>query len=146
MMITLDTNVLYQALRNKNGASHYILNLITDRNVRLAISVSVFTEYRDVLLRKKSLDDLGLDKKDIKAVLEFIAFVGIPFTIFYTFRPNLKDEADNIFVELAITSNSKYLITSNTKDYLKGNDLNFEDLRVITPSDFVRSWRNEYEK
>ena len=146
MIITLDTNVLYQALRNKNGASHYILNLIQDRKVRLAISVPVFTEYRDVLLRKKSLEDLGLNKKDIQAVLEFIAYIGIPFTIFYSFRPNLKDEADNLFVELAITSNSKYLITSNTKDYLKGNDLSFEDLSVITPSDFVRTWRNEYEK
>jgi putative PIN family toxin of toxin-antitoxin system len=146
MIITLDTNVLYQALRNRAGASHFVLNLIAEREIRLAISVPVYSEYKDVLLRKKSLSDLGLNEKDIQSVLEFIAYAGIPFTIFYTFRPNLRDEADNIFVELSIASCSKYLITSNVKDFTKGNDLSFNDLNIITPSAFVRLWRKEYEK
>ncbi len=146
MVITLDTNVLYQALRNKNGASHFILNLISERKIRLALSVPVYSEYKDVLLRKKSLKDLGLYENDINAVLEFIAFISIPITIFYTFRPNLKDEADNLFVELSLASNSKYLITSNTKDYTKENDLKFQDLNIITPTEFIKLWRKQNEK
>jgi len=38
----------------------------------------------------------------------------------FLFRPNLKDENDNMFVELAIASQSKYLITSNTKSFVSG--------------------------
>ncbi|TGL29602.1 PIN domain-containing protein, partial [Leptospira wolffii] len=38
-----------------------------------------------------------------------------------------------------------YLITSNIKDYLVGNNLKFEDLRVITPSEFMKLWREENE-
>jgi predicted nucleic acid-binding protein len=36
------------------------------------------------------------------------------------FRPNLKDENDNMFVELAIVSQSKFLITNNIKDFVSG--------------------------
>ena len=144
--MTIDTNVLYQALRNKEGASYFILSLISDRKIRMAISVPVFTEYKDVLLRTKSLNDLGLNKEDIAAVLEFIAFIALPITIFYSFRPNLKDEGDNMFVELAISSNSKFLITSNSSDFISGNNLLFQDLNIITPFDFVRLWRKKYEK
>ena len=97
MTLVIDTNVLYQALRNKNGASHFILNLIRNRKIRMALSVPVFTEYQDVLSRKKSLKEFGLNLEDIQAVIEFIAYIGIPYSNFFTFRPNLRDENDNIF-------------------------------------------------
>ena len=58
-------------------------------------------------------------------------------------RPNLKDEKDNMIVELAVTSQSDYLITSNIRDF-KNAELKFEQLRIITPGEFVKRWRNSY--
>ena len=52
----------------------------------------------------------------------------------------LKDENDNMFVELAVTSNSKYLVTSNTRDF-QHSDLIFKGFQLITPAEFVKEWR-----
>ena len=60
-------------------------------------------------------------------------------------RPNLQDENDNLFVELAFASNSKFLITSNLKDFSSNKNLRFDSFIVISPSDYVKFWRKEYE-
>ncbi|TGM55843.1 putative toxin-antitoxin system toxin component, PIN family [Leptospira biflexa] len=145
MRVTLDTNVLYQALRDNRGSSHYILTLVENRRIELALSTPVFVEYSDVLLREKSLSDLGLTKKDINLVLDFLAFVATPFSINYLLRPNLADENDNLFVELAFASNSRFLITSNIKDFNENKNLKIDSFNVITPTDFAKFWRLNYE-
>ncbi|MBM9500787.1 putative toxin-antitoxin system toxin component, PIN family [Leptospira sp. 201903071] len=145
MKVVLDTNVLYQALRAKKGASRAILELIFDQKIKLGLSIPVFKEYEEVLNRRTSKVDLGINYKEIKKILGFIAYVSYPQTIYFAFRPNLRDEDDNNFVELAIACNADYLITSNVKDYLIDNDLKFQDLKVITPSNFMNYWRENYE-
>ena len=145
MLVVLDTNVLYQALRSSSGASHFILSLIRNNKVSLALSVPVFNEYRKVLTRPESLKDLHLSHSDIEKILRFIAYIGKPYTMYFLFRPNLMDEYDNIFIELSIIINCNYLITSNIKDFTIKSELTFDDLAVITPSDFVKLWRKNYE-
>jgi len=144
MLVVIDTNVLYQSLKSSSGASHYILRLLREQKITIALSMAVFNEYEDVLSRPEKMKDIDLSKNDIEKVLRFISYIGKPFVTYYLFRPNLKDEKDNIFVELAITSNAKYLITSNIKDY-KNSDLTFDDLLVITPGDFIKMWRKKHE-
>ena len=146
MLVTVDTNVLFQALRNSNGASYRILELIGQQKLRLALSVPVFTEYEDVLTRKSSLEEFGLTKKDVRAVLQMLAYVAIPYTIYFNWRPNLRDEADNIFMELAFTSISDALITSNLKDFTVSTDLKMEDINVVTPAGFLQEWRERNEE
>ncbi|MBN2159129.1 MAG: putative toxin-antitoxin system toxin component, PIN family [Spirochaetes bacterium] len=145
MLVVIDTNVLYQALRSQLGASYYILSLIRNNKISLALSVQVFNEYEDVLTRPSSLKDFNLTREDIIKVLQFIAFIGKSYTTYYLFRPNLQDENDNIFIELSIASNSNYLITNNVRDFTTKSELKFQDLKVITPSDFVKIWRKKYE-
>jgi len=140
MLVTLDTNILYQALMSNAGASYFILQLVRNRKIQIALSVPVFSEYQDVLTRKKSLDDFELEIEDIDKILRFIAYVGKTFEIFYLFRPNLKDEKDNMLVELALTSHSNYLITSSISDF-KNTALKFDQLNIIMPSEFVKIWR-----
>jgi len=140
MIITLDTNIMYQALRSSSGASYYILQLVRDGRFQIAISNPTFCEYEDVLTRPKSLKAFELEREDVVKFLRYIAFVGEKFDPRFLFRPNLKDEADNMFVELAITSNSKYLVTSNIKDY-KDSDLILNDFQLVTPAEFVKEWR-----
>lgn len=142
----MDTNVLYQALRSKNGASHYILNLIRNRKLRLALSIPVFTEYKDVLSRKSTLKDLSLTQEDIDKVLIFITYIAVPYNISFLFRPNLRDEEDNKFVELAVVSNAQFLITNNIKDFYYNKELNFPDFNVTTPAEFLSKWRQDNEE
>ncbi|MCK5131940.1 MAG: putative toxin-antitoxin system toxin component, PIN family [Candidatus Sabulitectum sp.] len=140
MIITLDTNIMYQALRSSGGASFYILQLVRRGRFQIAISNPTFHEYEDVLMRPQSLKKFDLDREDVIKFLRYIAFIGEKFDPRFLFRPNLKDEDDNMFVELAVTSNSKYLVTSNTKDF-QHTDLIFKDFQLITPAEFVKEWR-----
>jgi len=145
MLVVVDTNVVYQALRSSLGASFYILSLIRNNKISLALSMQVFNEYEDVLKRPSTIKDLKLSFGDIEKILQFIAFIGKPYTTYYLFRPNLKDESDNMFIELAIVSNCNYLITNNVRDFTTKSELKFQDLKVITPSDFVKMWRKNHE-
>jgi len=143
MLVTLDTNVLYQALKSKTGASYFILQQVRNSRIQIAISVPVFQEYQDVLTRDKSLKDFGLRLNDVEKFLRFIAYKSKTYAIYFLLRPNLRDEKDNMIVELAITSQSNYLITSNVKDF-ENAELKFDQLKVITPAEFVKKWRASY--
>jgi len=142
MLLTLDTNILYQALMSKTGASYFILQQVRNRKIQIALSVPVFFEYQDVLTRDKSLKDFELKLNDVEKFLRFIAYIGKPFEIYFLLRPNLKDEKDNKIVELAVTSQSDYLITSNIRDF-KNAELKFDQLKIITPGEFVKMWRDK---
>ena len=141
----MDTNVLYQALRNIAGASNYILQLIRAYRLDLALSIPVFLEYSDVLLRPNTLRDLKRTRGEIESVLRFIAYIGKPIPIHFLMRPNLRDENDNMFIDLAFASNARYIITQNVNDFTKGAELIFDQFDIITPAQFVRYWRQRYE-
>lgn len=141
MLVTLDTNVLFQALYSSSGASHAILRLIRAGEIQLALSVPVYGEYQDVLARPNVRKDIGLSRDEVQAVLHFVAYGGVPFPIHFQMRPNLRDEADNIFVELAFGSGSEYLITKNTRDFTVDTDLNLGQLAIVTPAEFMKVWR-----
>ena len=111
----------------------------------MAISVPVFEEYRDVLSRKDNQRRLGLAEESIDSIMHFIAVTGQPTNISYIWRPNLRDEGDNMVVELARASGSRYLITQNVKDFTLGADMRNDDLHIVTPAEFMAVWRDKHE-
>jgi putative PIN family toxin of toxin-antitoxin system len=139
--VTVDTNILYQAVCSRLGASNAILQLVRSGDLKLAISVPVYEEYCAVLTRPQVRRATGLSQLDIDAILEFIALAGMPTPIDFLWRPNLNDESDNMFVELAIASGSEYLITRNRRHYSIGNQLRFDSFTVVTPAEFLTQWR-----
>ena len=145
MIVTIDTNVIYQALYSSKGASHAILRLVRSGDLRLALSIPVFEEYCDVLHRPATLTETGLNREEIEAVLDFLAHISLQTKVHFLYRPNLRDEADNMFVELALASGSTYMITRNVKDYKRGNELRFDSFKIVTPSEFLALWRDQHE-
>lgn len=141
MKVVVDTSVLFQALHSSSGAAHAILGLMRDGALKLSLSIPVFEEYCDVLLRKNSLKQFGMEKDDVLKILDFIAFAGIRTDIRFLLRPNLRDENDNIFIELAFASDAKYIITKNVRDFTCDSELSFDDIPVVTPADFMQRWR-----
>jgi putative PIN family toxin of toxin-antitoxin system len=140
MLLVLDTNVLFMALYSSKGASFRILQLIRDGEVQLALSIPTFSEYQDVLLRQTSLDTLNLEHVDVEALLDGLAHLAFPFDIHYLMRPNLRDEADNMFVDLAFASSCDCIVTSNVRDFRNDNELKFDGFRILTPTQFIKEW------
>lgn len=144
MIITLNTNVLLAALLSRNGSSHRILNLIVEEKVRIALSTPLILECDEVLKRKHILDKLKMTESQIEDVIDLLVMLSNKHFIYYRLRPNLLDENDNMLVECAFVSGSQYLVTSNIKDFTRG-ELQIYPFTVITPGDFYYLWRQEYE-
>jgi putative PIN family toxin of toxin-antitoxin system len=138
--VTLDTSVLYQALRNSGGASHKILQLIARGDILLSLTVPVFLEYEAVLMRPTSLEDFHLTGEEVSAVLDMLVLVGEKHDVFYLLRPNLPDAKDDIFVECAFVGQSDYLLTSNTTDFSRG-EFGALGFSLVTPARFLQLWR-----
>lgn len=145
MIVTIDTNVLFQAFYSTTGASHQIIRMVRYGEIEMAISVPVFQEYRDVLSRSENKTLLGLEDSDVETIMNFVVTVGRVTHISYSWRPNLRDEADNMIIELARASRSQFLITRNVKDMTVGADLMNDDIKVVTPGDFLAIWRKQWE-
>ncbi|MCP4695830.1 MAG: putative toxin-antitoxin system toxin component, PIN family [Gammaproteobacteria bacterium] len=140
----LDTNVLLAALHSRAGASHRIFRLVVEEKLLLALSNQVILEYDDVLKRKEIIMLHKLSAAQIDGVLDLLVLLAKKYTIYYRLRPNLPDENDNMFVECAFASRSQYLVTSNVKDFKRGELQGF-GFKVVPPGDFYRIWRKQYE-
>ena len=75
------------------------------------------------------------------AFLDGFAQVCKPVDARYLWRPNLKDEADNHLIELAIAANAKYIITNNVADFATA-ELKHLGYEVITPEQLLRLLRS----
>ena len=144
MRVVLDTCILFQALFSSGGASHQIVKMMRNGELELAISVPVFEEYKDVLQRKESLKQFEMTKDDVVKVLDFIALAAVGIDVHFLMRPNLRDENDNMFVDLAFASGASYLITKNIRDFKIDNELELGSFEVISPSEFMKKWRVHY--
>ena len=143
MIITVDTNTLLAALLSRADASYLILRLILNERLKLAISTPILFEYEDVLKRTDILKK-NLSPDQVEDILDLLVLLADKRSIYYRLRPNLLDENDNLLVECAFTSNSQYLVTSNTKDFRFGR-LKSHSFKVITAGDICYLWRRNNE-
>lgn len=129
--IVLDTNVLLTALRSDRGSSHLLLKLVTEDKFRLHLSVPLFSEYEDVLKRHHH----GLDDEVVNDILNYLAYTATKHDIFYLWRPFLKDPKDDHVLELAVKSNSQFIVSFNKRDFAGIEQFGLE---VLTPLEFLR--------
>lgn len=131
--VVIDTNVIVSALRSKKGASYKLLMLLNSNKFEINVSVPLIFEYEDVLKRKPS--KFHLTNSDIDDILDYICLIGNKRKVFFLWRPYLKDAKDDFVLELAVESDSDYIITYNKKDF-KGIDKFGID--AVTPKEFLK--------
>ncbi len=130
--VVIDTNVLIAALKSKRGASYKLLTSLPNGVYKPHISVPLFIEYESVAKRTGLVSDLT--HKEINAILDYILSKSSIREIFYLWRPYLKDPKDDLVLEVAVESQSDYIITFNKKDY-KGIDK--FGIKIVTPQEFM---------
>ena len=131
--ITMDTNVLIGALKSNKGASYKLLMLLTEDLFVANISVPLFIEYESVAKREGLVGNLG--EKDIEEILDYFLSKSKIHRIFYLWRPFLKDQKDDLVLEVAVKSQSKFIITFNKKDFKGCEKFGIE---IITPYEFLK--------
>ena len=131
--VVIDTNVIIAALKSRRGASFKLISLIDSNLFKINLSVSLLLEYEDVL--KRETIEIPLKNKDIDDILDYLCKIANKREIFYLWRPFLKDPGDDFVLELAVESQSDFIITYNLKDF-KG--IEKFGLKAVTPREFLK--------
>lgn len=102
------------------------------------VSVPLAVEYEDVLHREQLLGGSRLTPRDLDNFLDgFLAVCDI-VEVFYSWRPNLRDEDANHVLEAAVAGNVRAIVTHNVRDFRMG-DVRFDAIRIATPGEFLNT-------
>ena len=137
MKIILDTNVIANVLLSpsRKSASYQLFEQCLLKKLQPQIGNALYAEYEDVLTRAEIQAKSTYAPTEIEVLLEGLLACCTWNTVRYLWRPNLKDEADNHLIDLAVASNAQYVVTQNMKD-LESGELKF-GFRSITPEHFL---------
>jgi len=133
MRVVLDTSVLVAAWRSRNGASFALIERLVDNEFEIAVSVPLVLEYEAVLLRHLTAD---LRADDVEVFVDYLCALAHKQTVFYLWRPLLKDPGDDMVVEVAVAASCEAIVTHNIRDFGRAKDLG---LAVLTPGEFLVS-------
>ncbi len=137
--LVIDTNILVGALIKRGGVARHVIRGCLAGDYEPLIGAALFSEYEDVLGREEVWRSSLLNGREREQV--FDGFLGVCrwVEVFYAWRPNLPDEADNHLVELALAGNAAAIVTRNTRDLTRG-ELRFPSLRILTPEDCLEAY------
>lgn len=102
---------------------------------------ALFAEYEDLLSRQALFAGSAFGSAKREALLNAFLSTCRWVKIFYLWRPNLPDEADNHVVELAIAGGASRIVTKNLRDFRRA-ELSFEGLRVFSPDELIQELRS----
>ena len=131
-VVVLDTNILVAALRSRDGASFKILSLIGASKFQICLSVPLVLEYEEILLRE--IEHLTVDEQDIQDLIDYLCSVGQHQSIYFLWRPYLRDVADDFVLELAVAAECDYIVTFNQRDFLGVEKFG---VQVLSPKEFL---------
>lgn len=77
-----------------------------------------------------------LSAKERQSLFEAFLSVADWIKVYFLWRPNLPDEADNHLIELALAGSAGTIVTNNLKD-LEHGELRFPGLTIQSPSQFL---------
>ncbi len=135
--IVVGTDVFVAALLGPGGASREVIRRCLDGRYLPAMGTALFNEYEAVLAREHLFANCLLNAAERAALLEAFLKACQWTRIYFSWRPNLRDETDNHLVELAVAAGAEVICTRNIRDFAK-SELRFERLRVLRPETLIR--------
>ncbi|MBW6423453.1 putative toxin-antitoxin system toxin component, PIN family [Rhizobium sp. XQZ8] len=139
MKVVIDTNIFVSAILNTEGAPRQVIRLCLHDEITALMGNALFSEYEDVCGRENLFARAPISPDDRLELLQafFACCRWVP--IYFLWRPNLRDEADNHIVELAIGGGAETIITANKRDFNQA-ELAFPKLKIFTAGEFL-NWR-----
>lgn len=130
--IVIDTNVLVSALRSRLGAAHRLLLLIDSGRFEFCLCVPLLLEYEDVC--KRLVEEINLTEQAIDDILDYVCKKANQVTVFYLWRPVLRDPSDDMVLELAIAAECDAIVTFNKRHFRGAEKFG---VHIQTPKEFL---------
>jgi len=137
--LVVDTNVFVSALISEVGASREVIRRCLLGRYHPCVSLALFTEYRDLLGRHELYTNCALDAGERDALFRALMAVSRMTDIYFLWRPNLPDEADNHVLELAVAARAVAIVTYNLADFVR-SELRFPELRILAPAQLLKEY------
>ena len=131
MNVVIDTNVLLGACLSAGAPSRVIAACLQGRFQPL-MGNALFNEYEDVFGRADLFERRPQNLAQRAELLDIFLAHCQWTRVYYAWRPNLPDEADNHLVELAVAGGADFIVTRNLRDVAR-MELRFPQLRVLSP-------------
>lgn len=138
MRVVLDTSVLVAAVRSRQGASFQLLSSLPSVRFQIALTVALYTEWQAVLTRPEHLPP-GARPEMALGFLRYLASTAHLQDVHFLWRPFLRDPDDDMVLECAVASGSRFIVTHNVRDFARAESL---QVRAITPVEFFSLWRS----
>ena len=136
MIIVVDTSVFVSACLGRGASNAVVASCLRGEHLAL-MGTTLLAEYEDVLSRGDLFAKCRLSARERDELLD-IFMAGCRWTrIYFGWRPNLRDEADNHLVELAVAGGASHIVTRNIRD-VAHMELRFPELSVVTPEEFLK--------
>ncbi len=136
--IVVDTSVFVAGLIGSTGASRELIRRCLTLEYQPLMGTTLFSEYESVINRDKIISLSPLTQAEIISLLASFISVSEWVSIYYLWRPNLKDEADNHLIELAVAGNAQFIATNNIRDF-QNSELLFPNLSISKPEKIIRN-------
>lgn len=137
--IVLDTNILVAAMLRSGGAARAVLRACLMRRYQPVIGPALLAEYEDVLGRAALFAGATLTDRERDEVFNGFLNRCRWVEVYYAWRPNLPDEADNHLIELAVAAQADAIVTRNLRDLTRG-ELKFPSLKILTPDQCLETF------
>ena len=138
LKVVFDTNVLVAATRSRSGASFALLSAIPSPAFQVYLSVGLYVEWQDVLVRPENLLS-GRSAEDALRFLRYVASQAHLQEIHFLWRPFLPDPDDDMVLELAFAAGCRHIVTHNRKDFRGSEQLG---ITALAPRDFLQLIRS----
>jgi putative PIN family toxin of toxin-antitoxin system len=132
LRIVIDTSVFISSLIGPRGPSRALIRRCLLGDYRPLMGNALFSEYESVINRQNVLNQCPLTETEIVELLAAFLSVCEWTNVYYLWRPNLRDAADNHILELAIAGNANLIATNNVRDF-RNTELIFPGLLIMTP-------------
>ena len=138
LQIVVDTNVFVGAILSSQGLNRELIRRCLLGEYQPMMSNALYLEYESVIEREEIISKCQLDRGKVNELLDGFLSVSKWVYIYYSWRPNLRDEGDNHVIELAIAGNARMIATNNLKDF-RGSELTFPQLQILNPHQIITS-------
>jgi putative PIN family toxin of toxin-antitoxin system len=128
--VVIDTNVVFEGLTKRDSGPGLVITAWFLGEIQVHVSNTLVYEYYDVLSRK--LSTVGWSR--VESILSDMLAQAIEVRVYYTWRPNSPDPADEHLVDCAINA-AAAIVTSNVRHFeMARRELG---LQVMTPVELL---------